>query len=91
MIGGVWVGNDDDSPMKRVSGGGLPADLWSDVMTLALAETEPKALAGAENLVILSDAAEERITFYRSLAGAFGEIEERTFGASAELDTIQRP
>ena len=77
MIGGVWVGNDDDSPMQKVSGGGLPADIWSDVMTLALADIEPTKLPGAEELIIPSKAAEERITFYRSLAGAFGEVAER--------------
>lgn len=77
MIGGVWIGNDDDSPMKRVTGGGLPALVWTDIMTLALAGIEPKPLAGAEGLISPSPAAEERIAFYRSLAGAFGEIEGR--------------
>jgi len=80
MVGGVWVGNDDDSPMKRVSGGGLPASIWSEVMTLALTDSEPAPLPGAEGIIAPSAAAEERITFYRNLAGAFGEIETRTFG-----------
>lgn len=31
-VAGVWVGNDDRTPMKRVTGGGLPAQLWHDVM-----------------------------------------------------------
>jgi penicillin-binding protein 1A len=31
-VAGVWLGNDDRAPMKRVSGGGLPAQLWYDVM-----------------------------------------------------------
>lgn len=26
---GVWVGNDDGTPMNRVTGGGLPAEIWS--------------------------------------------------------------
>ncbi|MGY6710147.1 MAG: PBP1A family penicillin-binding protein [Rhizobiaceae bacterium] len=26
---GVWVGNDDGTPMNRVTGGGLPAQIWS--------------------------------------------------------------
>jgi 1A family penicillin-binding protein len=29
---GVWVGNDDNSPMTNVSGGGLPARIWHDFM-----------------------------------------------------------
>ena len=28
---GVWVGNDDASPMDGVTGGGLPAEIWRDV------------------------------------------------------------
>nr|WP_281500634.1 PBP1A family penicillin-binding protein [Kordiimonas marina] len=28
----VWVGNDDGSPMKWVTGGGLPARIWADYM-----------------------------------------------------------
>lgn len=28
----VWVGNDDNSPMKRVTGGAMPAQIWHDVM-----------------------------------------------------------
>ncbi|MEL7481828.1 MAG: PBP1A family penicillin-binding protein [Pseudomonadota bacterium] len=74
LLGGVWVGNDDDSPMNKVSGGGLPAEIWSDVMAIALKDAKPSRLAGAERLFIPSAAAEERITFYRNLAGAFGEI-----------------
>jgi len=32
LVAGVWVGNDDDMPMRRVTGGGLPARIWSDFM-----------------------------------------------------------
>jgi len=34
-VTGVWVGNDDDSPMDRVAGGGLPALVWRDYMAEA--------------------------------------------------------
>jgi penicillin-binding protein 1A len=34
-VTGVWVGNDDNAPMKRVSGGSLPAMLWKRYMTTA--------------------------------------------------------
>ena len=32
FVTGVWVGNDDGTPMGGVTGGGLPARLWHDVM-----------------------------------------------------------
>jgi penicillin-binding protein 1A len=37
LVAGVWVGNDDHSPMKRVTGGGLPAEIWHDFADRALA------------------------------------------------------
>ncbi|HRK69715.1 MAG TPA: PBP1A family penicillin-binding protein, partial [Hyphomonas sp.] len=43
-VGGVWVGNDDDSPMSKVTGGGLPADLWSDIMEFAHEGQKPAPL-----------------------------------------------
>jgi penicillin-binding protein 1A len=30
---GVWMGNDDNTPLKGVTGGGLPAVIWQAVMT----------------------------------------------------------
>jgi penicillin-binding protein 1A len=33
LVVGVWVGNDDHSPMQRMVGGDLPARIWRDVMT----------------------------------------------------------
>ena len=40
LVTGVWVGNDDNAPMKKVVGGGLPAQLWHNYMVAAL-EGEP--------------------------------------------------
>lgn len=34
-VAGVWMGNDDSAPMKGVTGGTLPAELWRDVMVRA--------------------------------------------------------
>ncbi len=30
---GVWMGKDDNAPLTAVTGGGLPADIWGEVMT----------------------------------------------------------
>lgn len=35
---GVWVGNDDNSPLGSVSGGSTPARIWRDFMQQALGE-----------------------------------------------------
>jgi penicillin-binding protein 1A len=34
---GVWVGNDDNSPMNKVTGGSIPTRIWHDFMVQALA------------------------------------------------------
>ncbi|MGE0846232.1 MAG: transglycosylase domain-containing protein [Flavobacteriaceae bacterium] len=34
-VAGVWVGNDDNKPMKRVTGGSLPAEAWNGIMLAA--------------------------------------------------------
>jgi penicillin-binding protein 1A len=46
FTGGVWVGNDDRRPMKRVAGGTLPARIWREVMLLAHEGLAPMALPG---------------------------------------------
>jgi penicillin-binding protein 1A len=35
IVVGVWVGNDDDSPMDRVVGGDIPAKIWHDFVAAA--------------------------------------------------------
>lgn len=34
-VGSVWVGNDDNSSMKRVTGGSIPAKIWRETMIAA--------------------------------------------------------
>src|SRR3546814_16258646 len=38
LVVGVWIGNDDNRPLKGISGGGLPARVWRDFMTQALGQ-----------------------------------------------------
>ena len=46
-IAGVWAGNDDNSPTRKMTGGSIPAAIWKDVM-------EP-AHAGLSNLPLPGD------------------------------------
>jgi penicillin-binding protein 1A len=39
MVTGVWVGNDNNAPMDKVTGGTLPVMIWHDFMAPALAST----------------------------------------------------
>jgi len=44
LVTGVWLGNDNFSPMKKVSGGSLPAVLWKGFMQDALRGTPVRRL-----------------------------------------------
>ena len=35
LIVGIWVGNDDNSPMKHVTGGSIPASIWRQFVSTA--------------------------------------------------------
>jgi penicillin-binding protein 1A len=35
LIAGVWLGNDDSSPTRKMTGGGLPAEIWARFMKAA--------------------------------------------------------
>lgn len=39
LVAGVWVGNDDNSPLPGIMGGGIPANIWSHFMQNALLNT----------------------------------------------------
>ena len=41
---GVWLGNDDNHPMKKIVGGSLPAQLWHDYMADAEASLPARDL-----------------------------------------------
>ncbi|MFC5420629.1 MAG: penicillin-binding protein [Stutzerimonas stutzeri] len=46
LVTAVWVGNDDNSTMKRVTGAGLPAEIWGKYMKAAHAGQQPVQLPG---------------------------------------------
>jgi penicillin-binding protein 1A len=46
LVAGVWLGNDDGEPTKRVSGGNLPVETWARFMRTALAGQRPAPLPG---------------------------------------------
>jgi len=48
FVTAVWVGKDDNSPMRRVSGGGAPAGVWRDFMAAALPRLKAQPIPGGE-------------------------------------------
>ena len=45
-VTGVWVGNDDFSPMNNVTGGAVPAPIWKRIMEVADVGKRPTGLPG---------------------------------------------
>jgi penicillin-binding protein 1A len=56
LVCGVWIGNDNNAPMVRATGGGLPARIFRDFMTEAEQGLPARPLTG-EALVASVDPA----------------------------------
>src|SRR5207237_2009824 len=46
LVTGVWLGNDDSSPTRKATGGGLPVEIWSRLMKSAHQGVPVAALPG---------------------------------------------
>jgi penicillin-binding protein 1A len=46
FVTAVWVGKDDNTAMRRVTGGGAPAGIWHDFMTAALPRLNVQPIPG---------------------------------------------
>jgi penicillin-binding protein 1A len=47
LVTGVWLGNDDNSPTKKATGGGLPVEVWTRFMKAAHQNVSPAPLPGS--------------------------------------------
>ena len=57
LVCGVWIGNDNNAPMKHATGGGLPAHIFKNFMEAAEAGLPIKPLRGAMPAVAVDTAA----------------------------------
>lgn len=55
LVAGVWLGNDDGTLTKRVTGGNLPTEVWHNFMKIALKDKQPVPLPGGERFRNPSD------------------------------------
>jgi penicillin-binding protein 1A len=49
FVTAVWVGKDDDTPMRRVTGGMAPAELWHGFMAAALPKLKVQPIPGGRS------------------------------------------
>ncbi|OKH86623.1 transglycosylase domain-containing protein [Thalassospira sp. TSL5-1] len=50
LVAGVWLGNDNGSPMEEVTGGGLPAEMWKSFMLHAHQDLPVRSLGKAASM-----------------------------------------
>ncbi|PZQ55202.1 MAG: penicillin-binding protein [Phenylobacterium zucineum] len=48
FVTAVWVGKDNNKPMRRVTGGGAPAGIWRDYMSAALPRLKVARIPGGD-------------------------------------------
>jgi penicillin-binding protein 1A len=65
LVAGVWVGNDDAKGMSSVTGGGMPAAIWREIMLAAHRSKPAVALSGWTQ----PDEVDPLTRFWRRLTG----------------------
>src|SRR5215213_4046705 len=55
LVTGVWLGNDDNSPTKKATGGGLPVEVWTRFMRAAHQGVPVAGLPNARQAGFLSN------------------------------------
>jgi penicillin-binding protein 1A len=82
LVTGVWVGNDDNSPMNKVVGGGLPAQLWHNYMVAALDGEPARPLPRPEH-------APQIVAIIPSIDGEMQGTEDGRTKSDASSDSFQ--
>jgi penicillin-binding protein 1A len=57
LVTGVWLGNDDNSPTKKATGGGLPVEIWTRFMRAAHQGVPVAALPNSQSPGFFAQAA----------------------------------
>src|SRR5204862_1231467 len=58
LVTGVWLGNDDNSPTKKATGGGLPVEVWTRFMRAAHQGVAVAGLPNAQGSGLFSNLAQ---------------------------------
>jgi len=100
LIAGVWVGNDDNSPTKKVTGGLLPAEIWRNVMEPAHRGLTPRPLPGEPLVAMREPSTISEVLYEQGAAEELGRAEprekrqgffERLFGGFSRKERGEQP
>jgi len=85
---GVWLGNDDFSPMKRMTGGSVPATIWRKLMETAHKDKPPAALPGGNwSEARLAEERREPRSFWDQIFGGTQSRGDPTLGTPSARPT----
>lgn len=88
FIAGVWVGNDDDRPMNKVAGGGIPSTIWRKFMIEAHQGVEAKDFDWLLPDPVPETEADARNGFYLELASDFSRAAESLEATAGDAPAV---
>jgi penicillin-binding protein 1A len=82
LVTGVWLGNDDNSPTRKATGGGLPVEVWTRFMKAAHQGVAVAALPVSQSGSLFSNLmqAASQVSAPEAASGLDGWLMERLFG-----------
>jgi len=89
---GVWMGNDDNTPLTGVTGGGLPAEIWHEVMTRIEADLPATALKMEipQSKYVAADPNYQEPTYTDALPEAYVDPLPDMGGPGADADLVEQ-
>ncbi len=91
-VTGVWMGNDDNTPLKGVTGGGLPAEIWHETMIRVNEGLTPKPLPMREPMASTREPEPTRPKKQRKpLGAAVDQVLRDIFGGAKGPRKPQQP
>ncbi len=90
-VAGVWVGNDDDKPMNKVTGGEVAAAIWHDYMVVAHAALPPRDFDWLLPDPVPTYEEDPRNGFFQGLAEDFEETRAEAGPPPAPPPIIEPP
>jgi penicillin-binding protein 1A len=92
LVGGIWVGNDDNSPTGKVTGGGLPAAIWKDIMEAGHSGLQFASLPGDYQTVAQRNSGQGGLfDLFREMLGGSRSRSEDELGEFVEQLDEQEP
>jgi penicillin-binding protein 1A len=75
LVAGVWVGNDDNAPMRGVGGGDIPARTWRQFMAEASRDYPIRPLRRSDDgeMVAAGEIVARVVSWFRALTGQSGD------------------